>query len=465
MGKTPRFMIAAPNSGAGKTTIVLALLSALQNRGSAPVSFKCGPDYIDPMFHSTVLGTPSFNLDLFYTGALTVRGLLLDHSDNSGVAVIEGVMGYYDGISGSTGASSYELAGATGTPVILVVSAKGASISMAAMVNGFKEFRKPSMIAGVILNDCSEALYKMLKVSLEIETGLKLLGYFPRLKECSIESRHLGLVTAADIDGLKQKIELLGAQAEKSIDIDALLSIAGSAQILTDKLPAVDPIVLTKPRIAIAQDDAFCFYYADNLALLERLGAELVPFSPLHDKALPDRINALYLGGGYPELYAAVLSDNISMRENLRNAINNRLPTLAECGGFLYLHETLEDDQGAQHSMVGVFQGHGFKTSRLQRFGYITLTANQDTFLCSSGDSIPAHEFHYWDTTLTGGNCVAQKPDGREWTCVNASKTIFAGFPHLYFYGNPSFAARFVQAAAGYKGADTIYGTNSAQIL
>jgi cobyrinic acid a,c-diamide synthase len=456
MGKISRFMIAAPNSGAGKTTITLALLSALQKRGSTPVAFKCGPDYIDPMFHRAVLGIPSYNLDLFFSDEKIVCGLLREHSNTSSVAVIEGVMGYYDGISGNTKASSYEVAKATETPVILVVSAKGASLSMAAVINGFKAFRKPNLIAGVILNDCSEALYKMLRVSLETETGLKQLGYFPRLKECSIESRHLGLVTAAEIDGLRQKIELLGVQAEKSIDIDALLNIAGAAQILTGKLPAVNPIVKTKPRIAIAQDDAFCFYYADNLALLERLGAELVPFSPLSDNALPESINALYLGGGYPELYAAALSANATMLENLRTAINNGLPTLAECGGFLYLHETLEDDQGIAHSMTGVFQGHGFKTSRLQRFGYISLIAKQDTLLCSSGDSIPAHEFHYWDTTLTGGNCTARKPDGREWTCVTANQTIFAGFPHLYFYGNPSFAARFVQAAAAYKGQGNI---------
>jgi len=456
MGKISRFMIAAPNSGAGKTTITLALLSALQKRGSTPVAFKCGPDYIDPMFHRAVLGIPSYNLDLFFSDEKIVCGLLREHSNTSSVAVIEGVMGYYDGISGNTKASSYEVAKATETPVILVVSAKGASLSMAAVINGFKAFRKPNLIAGVILNDCSEALYKMLRVSLETETGLKQLGYFPRLKECSIESRHLGLVTAAEIDGLRQKIELLGVQAEKSIDIDALLNIAGAAQILTGKLPAVNPIVKTKPRIAIAQDDAFCFYYADNLALLERLGAELVPFSPLSDNALPESINALYRGGGYPELYAAALSANATMLENLRTAINNGLPTLAECGGFLYLHETLEDDQGIAHSMTGVFQGHGFKTSRLQRFGYISLIAKQDTLLCSSGDSIPAHEFHYWDTTLTGGNCTARKPDGREWTCVTANQTIFAGFPHLYFYGNPSFAARFVQAAAAYKGQGNI---------
>jgi cobyrinic acid a,c-diamide synthase len=448
-------MIAATNSGAGKTTITLALLSALQKRGISPVAFKCGPDYIDPMFHRAVLSIPSYNLDLFFTDEPAVCGLLCAHSNNSGVAVIEGVMGYYDGIGGSTRASSYALAKATETPVILVVSVKGASLSTAAVVNGFKEFRKPSMIAGVILNDCSETLYNMLKMPLETETGLKLLGYFPRLKECSIGSRHLGLVTATEIDGLKQKIEMLGTQAEKSIDIDALLNIAGSAQLLTGKLPAAGRIVKTRPRIAIAQDEAFCFYYADNLALLERFGAELVPFSPLHDNTLPARINALYLGGGYPELYAAALSANTTMLENLSTAINHGLPTLAECGGFLYLHETLEDDHGAAHSMAGVFQGHGVKTSRLQRFGYINLVANKDTLLCSSGDTIPAHEFHYWDTTQTGGDCTARKPDGREWPCVTANQTIFAGFPHLYFYGNPTFAVSFVTMAAQYKGTDT----------
>jgi cobyrinic acid a,c-diamide synthase len=441
-------MLAAPNSGAGKTTVTLALLSAFKKRGISPVAFKCGPDYIDPMFHREVLGLPSYNLDLFFTGKGTLRGLFCHHAEGHGIAVIEGVMGYYDGIGMTEKGSSHDLAQAIETPVILIVSARGVSLSLAALIKGFADFRKPSMIAGVILNDCSEKLYQRLKDTLEGETGLRLLGYLPRLKECSVESRHLGLVTAAEIECLKQKIERLGEQAEKSIDLDALMEIAYSACQIDGLLLNITATVRSHPRIAVANDNAFCFYYADNLELLERQGAVLVPFSPLKDKSLPEGICGLYLGGGYPELYTEALSANSEMLETLRCSISNGLPTLAECGGFLYLHESLEDSNGFKHPMVGILPGHGFKTSRLQRFGYTTLTACTDNVLCRKGDSIPAHEFHYWDTTLQDVCCTAEKPDGRSWPCVTASGTLFAGFPHLYFYGNPDFARGFVEAAA-----------------
>lgn len=440
-------MIAAPNSGTGKTTITMAVLSALRAQGKMPVAFKCGPDYIDPMFHREVLGIPSYNLDLFFTGEQTVRGLLCQHGRDRDIAVIEGVMGYYDGIGGTDRASSYNIASVTETPVILVVSAKGASLSIAAEIKGFSVFRSSSLIAGVILNDCSKALFTMLKEPLEAETALKILGFFPHLADCNIESRHLGLVTTAEIRGLKQKIERLGLQAAQSIDFEALFKIANTARRICGNLPEIGAPVQSKPRVAIAQDKAFCFYYTDNLNLLNRLGAELVPFSPLADSALPPGSSALYLGGGYPELYAAALSGNTAMLEAIRSAIENGLPTFAECGGFLYLQEALEDQTGAAYPMAGVLKGKGYKTARLQRFGYITLTAKTDTVFCSSGDSIPAHEFHYWDTTLTGMACNAKNPDGRSWPCVTAYKNLFAGFPHLYFYGNPKFAENFVAAA------------------
>lgn len=451
MDRVPRFMIAAPASGTGKTTVTLALLSALSGRGSKPVAFKCGPDYIDPMFHRAVLGIPSYNLDLFFTGGETVCGLLGEHGRGHDIAVIEGVMGYYDGIGADTRASSYELARVTQTPVILTVSAQGASMSVAALINGFKDFRTPGMIAAVILNDCSEPLYKMLKEAVEEETGLKVLGYFPRMPECSIGSRHLGLITAAEIKDIKRKLELLGSQAKKSIDIGALLEIAKSSPALFERMPEPEPVVKDKPRIALAKDEAFCFYYEDNLELLERLGARLVAFSPLHDKKLPEGVGGLYLGGGYPELYASALSENASMRESIRMEVGSGLPTLAECGGYLYLHETLEGDDGKAYPMAGVLKGHGFKTSRLQRFGYISVTANRDNVLCSAGESIPAHEFHYWDTARDDGDCTARRPGGGQWQCIRAGKTLFAGFPHLYFYGNMAFAKGFVSSASAFR--------------
>lgn len=450
MDKLPRFMLAAPNSGAGKTTMTIALLSALSKRGRAPVAFKCGPDYIDPMFHREVLSVPSYNLDLFMSDEETVKGLLCAHSKAGSVSVIEGVMGYYDGLYADTTSSSYELAVATKTPVVLIVSAKGAAISAAATIKGFTQFRNPSMIAGAILNDCSEPLYKMLKDALERETGVKMLGFLPRLKDCSLESRHLGLITASEIDGLRQKIERLGEEALKSVDIDALLEIADKAEEVDAKLPEILPVTENTPRIAVARDKAFCFYYADSLELLEKLGAEIVYFSPLEEEKLPENIGALYLGGGYPELYAEKLSANKSMSESIKLAIEAGLPTLAECGGFLYLHETMEDDKGVSHPMVGALKGHGYKTNKLQRFGYIKLTAEENTILADKGETVPGHEFHYWDTTIEGKACTAQKPSGVSWPCVTAQNMLFAGFPHLYFYGNIDFAKNFVLSAEKY---------------
>jgi cobyrinic acid a,c-diamide synthase len=455
MSIIPRFMLAAPASGTGKTTVTLALLAALSARGLDPVSFKCGPDYIDPMFHRAVLGIPSYNLDLFFTPEETVRGLLCEHAADHGgtrkrIAVIEGVMGYYDGSGTGTEASTYDIARVTDTPVILVVSAHGAFLSVAATINGFKNFRKDSRIVGVLLNGCSKPLFDMMKDMLENETGLPLLGFLPRLKECAIESRHLGLVTAAEIQGLQEKIKRLGEEAAQCIDIGALLKIAALSPPVSGSLPASGHNPKKRPHIAVARDEAFCFYYDDNLSLLEKFGAVIVPFSPLHDQELPDGIHALYLGGGYPELYAKELSENKPMLKSVRNAVSGSLPTFAECGGYLYLLNELENDQGLFCPMAGVIKGRGYKTSSLQRFGYIALTARDNNLLCAAGESIPAHEFHYWDSTVTGGACTAKHAGGREWPCVHASGTLFAGFPHLYFYGNPTFAENFVKTAAKY---------------
>ena len=448
MATIPRFMIAAPSSGTGKTTVTLALLSALKARGKTPVSFKCGPDYIDPMFHRAVLGIPSYNLDLFFTPADIVRGLLNEHAAGHGAAVIEGVMGYYDGSGTTTKDSSFEIAAVTKTPVVLVVSAHGASLSLAAVIKGFKAFRPDSMIAAVILNECSKYLFELLKEPIERETGVKMLGFLPKMGECAIGSRHLGLVTAGEIADIEQKIEKLGREAAQSIDIDALLDLAASAPIIEGSLPEIIPAVTAKPRIAVARDESFCFYYADNLNLLEKFGAELVPFSPLNDNALPEKIGGIYLGGGYPELYASRLSQNTAMLESIKNAAAGGMPVFAECGGFLYLHEQLEDDTGSSYPMVGVIPGRGFSTSRLQRFGYIRLTSQTNTVLCPESAQIPGHEFHYWDSTFNGSSCTAERANGQSWPCVTASETLFAGFPHLYFYGNPAFAENFVRAAA-----------------
>jgi cobyrinic acid a,c-diamide synthase len=448
----PRVLFGGVSSGSGKTTVACGVIQALRNRGMRLSAFKCGPDFIDPMFHARVLGSPSHNLDLFFTEEETVRGLLLRHSAGAQLAVLEGVMGYYDGVGGTTPkAGSYDLSRATETPAVLVVPARGASLSLAAVVGGFARFRPDSGIRGAVLNRCPPALYPRLKECVERETGVRVLGYLPDLPQAHLESRHLGLVTAAEIPNLQKKLLAVAEQCEKTIDLGGILGIARSAPPVSAPplyAPARAP---GEPLIAVAKDEAFCFFYEDNEDLLRRMGARLAPFSPLRDPSLPAGACGLILPGGYPELSARRLSENAAMLESIRNAVRGGIPLIAECGGFLYLHEFLEDADGTPHPAVGLVPGRAKRAGRMGNFGYVTLRAERDNLLCPAGGRIRAHEFHYWQSENPGAGFRAEKPcGGKSWPCVHAGKTVYAGFPHLYFYANPAFAERFVRACAAY---------------
>ncbi|MCD7744836.1 MAG: cobyrinic acid a,c-diamide synthase [Lachnospiraceae bacterium] len=557
----PRVMFAAPSSGSGKTMITCGILQALCERGLHPASFKCGPDYIDPMFHSQVIGTPSRNLDTFFTDEPTTRYLFAKTAKDAGISVLEGVMGIYDGLGGSSvKASSYDLARATDTPVILIVNARGMSLSVVPLIQGYLNYqeqcdpvmaciqtaecsstkrcdpaascirtaeysqeeqcdpaqgharsvqsgrellsvreeksgrRQTGQIRGVILNQTTKMTYLLLKEEIEKQTGVRLYGYVPRLDDAAVESRHLGLVTPGEIADLKTRLARLAAELEQCLDLDGILALAQEAEDYEDEIlklpqevenyaneamerpqsihirrsPAKPDIqCLNVPRIAVARDEAFCFYYQDNLDLLETLGAELVPFSPLHDALLPEGIGGLILGGGYPELYAKQLSGNDAMRTSIREAIGGGLPYLAECGGFMYLHETMEDMDGRAWPMCGCISGTSYRTQKLGRFGYIELGVNvepcdangakdRSAFAAGSGflppgETIRAHEFHYFDSTDPGDSYIARKPMGsRSWSCVHATDHSAAGYPHLYYWSNPKFARRFVGRAAEY---------------
>ena len=436
-----QLVLAAPRSGSGKTTVACALLAAMQARGLAPCAFKSGPDYIDPMFHRAVLDVESHNLDLFFSKQETVRELYARHAADHGAAVVEGAMGYYDGLGlTTTRASTWETAQKTASPTILVVNARGAALSVLAAVQGFLQFQPQSGIRGVILNGCTAMSYAPLAKELEARFGIKACGYLPRLPACTLESRHLGLVTAAEVADLREKLQRLAAQAETSIDLDLLLRLADEAPPLAVCPPPM-PEAGEPVRIGVARDRAFCFYYEDSLALLSSLGAELVPFSPLEDPVLPEGLHGLYLGGGYPELSAAQLSENASMRESVRAAVQKGVPCIAECGGFMYLLDAIGD-----HPMAGAIPGRSFDAGKLTRFGYLTLTAQRDNLLCRAGESIAAHEFHRWDADDPGGAFLAEKPSGRRWPCVHATGTLYAGYPHFHFYANPAFAANFLAA-------------------
>lgn len=443
-------LITAPQSGGGKTVMTCALLAALQQQGLTPCAFKCGPDYIDPMFHRSVLGIESHNLDLFLSPENTVKELFVRYAAGHGAAVCEGVMGFYDGLGGTTTrASAWHLADVLDFPVLLVLRPKGASLTLAATVRGLRDFRTNSHLAGILLNDCKPMLYQTLAPMLEQETGLPVLGYLPPMEEANFQSRHLGLYTAGEIEDLSRRIQSLGEQAQKTLDVPRIRELCHRPD-LPQKATWQNPPVRT--RIAVAKDEAFCFCYEETLDALRRAGAEPVFFSPLRDTALPQRCGGLYLPGGYPELYAQALSRNTAMRVAVQQALQEGLPTVAECGGFLYLGQELEDTQGTSWPMAGVLPGRGLRTDRLVRFGYAELTAEQDSMLFRTGESVPIHEFHYWDSTQNGDACTARKPLGtRSWKCGFATKSLFASFAHLYMAGAPHLAQRFTQAAEQYE--------------
>lgn len=463
----PRIMIAAAGSGSGKTTVTCGLLQAFQNREKKLTSFKCGPDYIDPMFHSEVLGIKSRNLDLFFTDEATTKYLLCKNAGTADLAVIEGVMGYYDGLAGkSADCSSYDLARKTQTPVILVVDCKGMSVSIVALIKGFMEMRRDHSIRGVILNRIPPMLYEDIKSLIEEELSLEVMGYLPVMTDCQLESRHLGLVTATEIGNLKEILATLAEQTEASLDLDRILEIAEEAQPIHCEIPAeIEKIrdeysnalnlsdanrAAPPVRIAVAMDKAFCFYYQDNLELLEELGAEIVPFSPLKDRALPVDIQGLILGGGYPELYLEQLAKNKSMLQSIKRAVDSGMPCLAECGGFMYLHQWIKDRDGVQYEMAGAIEGESFPTQKLTRFGYITLTALEDNVLCRKGSELKGHEFHYWDSTNTGNGFHAQKPLRKtNWDCIITNGNLWAGYPHIHFYSNIEAAIEFLRKVRG----------------
>lgn len=445
----PRVLIAGTGSGCGKTTFTCALLWALRKVGRYPVSFKCGPDYIDPMFHAKVLDAPSYNLDLYLCGK-QVKPLFAEHALNADLAVVEGVMGLYDGLGFADDRySANAMAKELGLPTLLCVDIKGKSLSLLAEISGYLDFME-NRVCGVLLNRCSKGMYPVYKQMIEKHLPVQVYGYLPPLVEASIGSRHLGLITADEITDLRKKLEILGTTALETLDIDAIVQLACQAEPLETALPEIVTVVNTPVHIAVARDEAFCFYYADALRLLERLGAVLLPFSPLQDQALPQEADALWLGGGYPEEHLKALSDNQAMRQSIRQAIADGLPTYAECGGFLYLGTGMQKD-GETYPLVGAVDSTFRMTDRLVRFGYARLTAQTDNLLCQKGEMIPCHEFHYSDGDYNGNSFLAQKESGKEWACIHTTENLFAGYPHLHFWGNPHFAERLVCAAENYR--------------
>ena len=438
-------MVAAPSSGSGKTVVTCALLRALARRGLACAAFKCGPDYIDPLFHRRVVGARSGNLDGFFTDAPTLRALLARGAAGADVAVLEGVMGFYDGMApGVADASSYQVARDTETPVVLVVNGRGASLSLAAVIRGIAEFLPCANVRGVVLNKTSAAACAYAAPAIEKHTGVAVLGNIPADEAFSLESRHLGLVTADEVEQLSARIDKMAELVEKSVDVDRLLEIAATAPDIREEPYRLEPIAGARPIVAVARDEAFSFYYEENLRALEDLGCELAFFSPLCDSELPRGTSALYLGGGYPELHARQLSENAPMREAVRRAVESGMPTVAECGGFLYLQREIADSEGRRWPVAGALEGASENGGRLSHFGYVELTSQRDGLYGPRGTRIRAHEFHYWQSTCPGGDFWAQKPRrDKGWPCMTTTPSLVAGFPHVYYPANPDVARAF----------------------
>lgn len=496
----PGILIAAPASGSGKTAAACALMAAFTKRGLAVRACKCGPDYIDPMFHREVLGVDSRNLDLFFSSRDELKEGYEAHIYGADLAVTEGVMGYYDGRSmDSDAASSYDVSRTLGLPVLLVLPCRGASLSLAAVIKGMAEYRPDSRIRGILLNRVSGMLYPRLKSMLERELKemgheIPVAGYVPEDEAFTFESRHLGLVTPQEMEGLKEQLGRAGEILSRTVDLDLVFHIAeeGAGPDMAcvsaaggKEKEGTAVFHDRKVRIGVARDRAFCFYYKENMELLEKMGCTLIPFSPVSDPVLPDRLDGLILGGGYPELYARHLSENHRMREMIRETVRSGMPCLAECGGFMYLHDEMEDGEGKRYPMAGVIPGRAFAAGKLVRFGYINVTAAdgdnsavdeecsasdrkdpdsdgkdvpmkrqqvQSRRYLQPGETIRGHEFHYWDSTDSGQSCRAVKPDGRRnWECIHMEGNLFAGYPHLYLPSLPVFAERFARRCAEWR--------------
>lgn len=420
-------IISSNCSGGGKTTFTLGLMKLLKNKGYDVQGYKVGPDYIDSGFHSEITGKQSRNLDLHLMGEDGVKASFSRGSGDFGI--IEGVMGLYDGVGITEKGSTYNISNMLGdVPIVLVLTAKAQVATLAAEINGIKNFKNANII-GVVFNAVSSKFYDLLKSTVELNCDVKVLGYIPKDDRIKLESRHLGLVQSVEVNNMIEKIERCAQLIEENIDLTYLIEKSKEVKLeIEDKFHLENK----KMNIAIAYDEAFRFYYKENLELLEELG-KVTYFSPIRDEKLPENIDFLYLGGGYPEVFKEELNKNISMRSSIKKALENGLKCYAECGGLMYLTEKIEDCE-----MVGFLKGHSYMTKSLQRFGYANVAIEGEDI------NINCHEFHKSDVEMNeeGIYNVTKKSwsgDNLKWSCGYKKQNTIAGYPHIHFFGNIDF--------------------------
>ncbi|MGY5956366.1 cobyrinate a,c-diamide synthase [Kosakonia sp. BK9b] len=447
------FILAGTGSGCGKTTVTLGLLKALQQSGLRVQPFKVGPDYLDTAWHTAVTGVFSRNLDSFMLPAPTLNALFTEHLLAADVAVIEGVMGLYDGYGTDPHyCSSAALAKQLGVPVILLVDGKAVSTSIAATVMGFQHFDPQLPIAGVIINRVnSDSHYQLLKHAIERYCGLPVLGYVPTVAGVALPERQLGLVTARESVIDTPAWRDFALRLQQTVDIHQLLALSKIDTLPQGTSPALPSLAGAGLTLALADDEAFNFYYPDNLQLLARAGVRIVRFSPLHDNALPE-CQMLWLGGGYPELHAHTLSENRAMLEAIRDAHRRGVAIYAECGGLMYLGSSLRDADGVCWPMANVIPGHSEMGRRLTRFGYCEARATRQTLLAAAGETLRGHEFHYSDFTAQR-ECVLDCHKTRDGEVLSRWQggwqvgNTFASYLHLHFAQRPQMLNHWFAAA------------------
>lgn len=445
-----KIVIAGTGSGVGKTTISLGIMKALVNRGKSVQPFKVGPDYIDPSYHKYVTGRPSRNLDSYMLDEDQVKYVYSQASKSTDISIIEGVMGLYDGLGIDINKhSTSQIAKTLKAPLILILDAKAMGASAAAMVLGYKQLDKNVDIVGVIANNVrTKRHYEIVKASIEKYCSLEVLGYLPPDDEISLESRQLGLVPSQEMENLDKKIDRIGQLVEEYVDVDRIIELSESEAVTSSfelSMFVEDPDVLDlarDKRMAVAYDKAFNFYYPSNIELLKSIGVQLKFFSPLEDESVPDA-DIIYIGGGFPEVFAGQLEANKSMRESLYRAYEANKPIYAECGGLMYLGEDLLDLEGNSFQMVGAIKGHSKMEKSLKRFGYCQATAKEDNLIAYKGQQICGHEFHHssFHSDLDTAFDIEKIVNGQvidRWEGGYFSKNTLASYLHIHFYNNLS---------------------------
>lgn len=447
------FLISAPQSGSGKTTVSLAIMASLKRRGMSLAPFKCGPDFIDTGYHRLASGRTSINLDAWMCPASFVRETFDLHAAGADLAIIEGVMGLFDGLGASSmEGSSAQIAAITGAPVVLVVNSRGMAASVAALVKGFAEFNPRVSLAGVIFNNVGSVTHGELLAQALAEAlpQLAVFGCIPRDESLAIPSRHLGLITVEDNPLPPEYLDNLADLAEKFLDLNALARL----QILTSSTPfrARERWVSgVKPRIAVASDAAFCFVYEDNLRLLREAGADIIPFSPLHDSELPPGISGAYLPGGYPELYAERLAANATMIQEIRSVVEQNMPLYAECGGFIYLTQGMAAPDGTPLAdFAGLFPVRARMLTKRKALGYRQVDCAAETFMGAVGQIARGHEFHYSEIGEMPdeiARCYRVTRQGRDLGSEGYRiRNCLGSYIHLHFGSQTGIAESFVSA-------------------